>query len=1411
MKKPYHLLTVFLLFVLIYIPLTAQPSTSVAPSLTCATDAALQALLQRQPQQQTVHKQIDQLLYQILDNTRHSSHKRFGAIPLQSNTIPVVVHIMHNNGEENISDQQIRDAILHLNEAFGNRGVYHSDNGVDIGINFCLARQDEHGQTTTGITRTQSLLTNLTIETNDIEMKDMNRWDPTRYLNIWIVREISSLSSGAGVAGYAYFPSSHGNPEDGIVVEARYFGSSTDNSKVHIHEAGHYLGLYHTFQGGCGNKNCLLDGDHICDTPPDASTIPVPCSASINTCSSDGDDHSTNNPFRPVREGGIGEQNDLFINYMDYGALECYESFTTGQKERIIASLAQIRTSLLASNGCINPCLAQMEASFTPSATTITNGTTVSFTNTSTGAKTYRWLVGGAEFATTKDASYTFNSTGMHIITLEIFNDEPACTQTYTDTIDVRCNARAVFTASAQTIQPGETVIFTNTGTGATEYSWYIDGVSMASTKNFTHLFPAIGGYNVYLVVTNGKCRDTSDFTYIQVGNCLQQEAKVWYFGKGAGIDFRTGIVTLLKDGNLNTLEGCASICDASGKLLFYTNGVTVWNGQHQVMSNGTNLAGHESATQSAIIVPRPQTPGIYYIFTVDAVENLLRKGLSYSVVDMTLDAGKGNVVTKNVPLTKNATERLTAARHCNGTDYWILSHEKNSANFQAYLLTRNGIAESPVISAEGSSHAGGEWRAAGSMKVSPNGRRAAIAIRDGSGSTSAELFDFDNQTGTLHFVASFPIVNDLAMSVEFSPDNSKLYFTAGTYLQSGKLYQVDLSSNNPSSFVASQKLIASSSRWWGVLQLAPNGKIYMGRWMSNYLGVINNPNALEEDCDFTEDGFNLGTRTSYLGLPNFIAYYLVSTAPTITGATEICLSSTEQLYTLRQAPNSCTPSPKYRWEIKNGTITSTPTSVTASVQFTEPGRDTIIVHAFSDCGSQSDTLIVTVTPQVLVNLGPDTLLCSSSTITLDAGPGYNSYLWSDGSTERTLTTTVPGVYWVEVQSASGCSAIDTLVIAPGRDMPAVSLIADTTVCEGTVLVLEAQPGYRSYRWQDGSKERTFTAFTAGTYYVQAIDGCDNVSTDTVVIREFTNVLHVSNDTTLCSGTSVRLSAAGAIAYTWSPATGLDDPSSASPIASPATTTTYIVTGLYNDGCSRSKQVTINIFEPTTFTLSMPDTLAITGTKNFRLPVVLQHTAALSNITASIEFTVRYRALLFALSSVSNGNFTITRDQEYEIVHITIPVSNIQSSGRQIITELIGQVLLGDVLSTDLLLSDITFNNCQQTIFRTGTLTLDPASTCELLLRRVRLLDNSSLQVVVSPNPADEGTDITVATSEEGAHTLAIYNIQGQLLWQNVFYHSGSQSPHIIPLNIGVFTTGVYQVVVTAPSQTGTTLLSIVR
>jgi len=279
-------------------------------------------------------------------------------------SIPVVVHIVHDqNGISNIPNSQVYSALNHLNQAFANQTPFNSPDGVDNEITFCLAQRDPLGDSTLGITRSASTLTFLTRETQDSSLKALKFWPSDDYLNIWVVASITSNAFGPSITGYTTLPFNHGNSRDGIVVEANFFGTSPDRSKVLVHEAGHYLGLHNTFYGGCDNTNCQTSGDKVCDTPPDGSTANA--NGFVNSCLTDEDDPSPLNPFRSTALGGLGDQPDQIENYMDKGDLRVQTRFTPGQKDRMHSQLQLFRSSLLDSRSCLPPCPASISASFT--------------------------------------------------------------------------------------------------------------------------------------------------------------------------------------------------------------------------------------------------------------------------------------------------------------------------------------------------------------------------------------------------------------------------------------------------------------------------------------------------------------------------------------------------------------------------------------------------------------------------------------------------------------------------------------------------------------------------------------------------------------------------------------------------------------------------------------------------------------------------------------------------------------------------------------------------------------------------------------------------------------------------------------------------------------------------------------
>lgn len=428
-------------------------------------------------------------------------------------TLPVVVHIVHNGGSANISHAQVVDALKHLNDAFANRGYYNPQTGISIGIEFCLAKRNPQHTATTGITRTISSFTEINRDNEDQDLKDLVRWNPNNYINIWVVREICSRN-GCGVAGYAYFPSAHGSPFDGIVVEAQFMGSSSAYSSVLIHEMGHYLGLYHTFQGGCPNDDCKGSGDRVCDTPPDQTTVRTSCEDAINSCKTDEDDSSMDNPYRSEADGGLGDQDDQFHNYMDYSRLQCYDRFTAGQAERMIYAIENQRSSLTRSIACKDPCPALVTAQILASRSSFLVGETVNLSGNVSHASSYEWTIDGTFFSSDQNISYNFTEEGRFEFIFQAFSNDSNC-YPVSDTllVDVSCPAEVNFSFTLNSID----IELTDLSSNNNRIEWKVseqNGSVIASGIDsiFNYTFTGSGWFEICLSAFTDLCSSDSCF-----------------------------------------------------------------------------------------------------------------------------------------------------------------------------------------------------------------------------------------------------------------------------------------------------------------------------------------------------------------------------------------------------------------------------------------------------------------------------------------------------------------------------------------------------------------------------------------------------------------------------------------------------------------------------------------------------------------------------------------------------------------------------------------------------------------------------------------------------------------------------------------------------------------------------------
>ena len=492
-------------------------------------------------------------------------------------------------------------------------------------------------------------------------------------------------------------------------------------------------------------------------------------------------------------------------------------------------------------------------------------------------------------------------------------------------------------------------------------------------------------------------------------------KANTWYFGGYAGLNFNSGIPVPLTDGAMNTGEGCATISDTDGSLLFYTDGITIWNNHHLIMENGFGLMGHSSATQSSIIVPKPGSDSLYYVFTVPVCND--PGDLYYSIVDISLNNGLGKVIVKNVFLYQPVTERVTAVDHANGTDVWVVTHLRDSDAFCSFLVSSAGVSTTPVISHIGAVHLS-TTSYIGYLKISPEANYISVAIWGNL--YLVEVFDFSDVTGQ--------VTNAISISgygrpygIEYSPDESRLYFGANFDHQ---IIQIDLTAGTPNEIINSAtEIYSNTDEKYGALQLGPDQKIYVTMEDKNYLGVINYPNALGTACDYSPSAVLLGGGTiGKLGLPTFIQSYFLAN---ITYQNECFGDTTLFELSIIGDVQSVT------WDFgdpasgsNNSSTIFNPTHL-----FTSPGSFTVTASMILNDGtSEVSTVEATIYDFPQVNLGNDTIICGSPNITLDAGPGFVSFLWNTGDTTQTIMASNSGTYHV-MASTDHCSSFDTISI----------------------------------------------------------------------------------------------------------------------------------------------------------------------------------------------------------------------------------------------------------------------------------------------------------------------------------------------------------------------------------------------
>ena len=581
-----------------------------------------------------------------------------------------------------------------------------------------------------------------------------------------------------------------------------------------------------------------------------------------------------------------------------------------------------------------------------------------------------------------------------------------------------------------------------------------------------------------------------------------------WYFGEEAGVTFSGVTPQSLSNGKLRTAEGCASISDESGQLLFYTDGSTIWNRNHEVMPGATGLGGNNNTTQSVLIVPFQNSTTQFYVFSL-ASQNQ-SSGIQYAYVDMSLNAGLGGLTYKNRSLPGASSEKITVIKHCNNLNHWVVTHDAGSNTFRVFLINDNGLILPPASYKVGSSYKTGQQNK-GYMKPSHDGRKLAVAVSDSSGGGFVEVFDFDNKTGAVSNPVKLESAETVgAYGLEFSPDNSLLYLSTMFRKQ---LYQINVASLSVSATLPVQAQ-TTVSPGVGALQIGPDNRLYGSQPGEGYLLAITQPNQPGTNCGLVAQAVNLNGKKATAGLP-----FLIDQVKLLPPKLSVALSKTGSCNDFLLEATILNLDPTYllyQWYVDDVAVAGVNKS---TLKPTKTGMYSLKIRE-TKCQdvqlTSNEIRVVLVETNPTINAIPD----SCGTFLLNAHATGGTIQWVGPGIgpdrEQLDSLTVSGItgsqtYRVRVSDVKdGTCFAEKEVTATFTPPSPYQLAMPTRSACGDTLTLRVTPmtDWNTFRWQlpngNSVAGTTVVARQSGSYPVTAFStgtGCKSEATFTVTLN----------------------------------------------------------------------------------------------------------------------------------------------------------------------------------------------------------------------------------------------------------------------------------------------------------------------